>query len=247
MFYFGSNTKRNLGIAAHQEIAQAAVALTMSYSDVQFFLLPSIPFFRELKVKSEGSSLWVGNQSVSSTADLDVTGEVSASTLKAMSSDLVMIGHAERRRLFDGDKEIAAQLEAAESEDLRVLFCIGESVQAHDFDALRNLLKAQLEPLAHRTLDLVIAYEPVFSIGVGGVPADQQYVGKVLTIIKEELAELSLAKTPLLYGGSVDEHNAALYGALEGCDGLFVGRSAWSAQGFKQVFLEGYGAFKEKL
>jgi len=247
MFYFGSNTKRNLRLAAQQEITQVALALTKSYSDVQFFLLPSIPFFRELKENSQGSSLWIGNQSISSTGDQDITGEVSAATLKALSSDLVMIGHAERRRLFDGDREIAAQLKAAESEDLRVLFCIGESVQAYDFDALRKLLKAQLEPLAHRSLDLVIAYEPVFSIGVGGVPADPQYVNRVLTIIKEELSELTLAKTPLLYGGSVDVHNAALYGALRACDGLFVGRSAWSAEGYKQVFLNGYEAFKEKV
>jgi len=247
MFYFGSNTKRNLGIAAHQEIAQAALALSKSYSDVQFFLLPSIPFFRELKANSQGASLWIGNQSVSSTGDQDVTGEVSASILKSMNSDLVMIGHAERRRLFDGDREIAAQLKAAESEDLRVLFCIGESVQADDFDALRKLLKTQLRPLANCSLDLIVAYEPVFSIGVGGVPADPQYVNRVLTIIKEELSELTLAKTPLLYGGSVDVHNAALYGALRACDGLFVGRSAWSAEGYKQVFLNGYEAFKEKV
>jgi len=247
MFYFGSNTKRNLGLAAQQEITQVALALTKSYSDVQFFLLPSIPFFRELKENSQGSSLWIGNQSISSTGDQDITGEVSAATLKALSSDLVMIGHAERRRLFDGDKEIAAQLKAAESEDLRVLFCIGESVQADDFDALRKLLKTQLRPLANCSLDLIVAYEPVFSIGVGGVPADPQYVNRVLTIIKEELSELTLAKTPLLYGGSVDVHNAALYGALKACDGLFVGRSAWSAEGYKQVFLSGYEAFKEKV
>lgn len=247
MFYFGSNTKRNRGLAAQQEITQVALDLTKSYSDVQFFLLPSIPFFRELKENSQGSSLWIGNQSISSTGDHDVTGEVSAATLKALSSDLVMIGHAERRRFFDGEKEIAAQLEAAESEDLRVLFCIGESVQAHDFGALRKLVKAQLGPLAHHSLDLIIAYEPVFSIGVSGIPADPQYVDKILTIIKEELSDLSLTKTPLLYGGSVDAHNAALYGALKACDGLFVGRSAWSAQGYKQVFLQGYAAFKEKL
>jgi triosephosphate isomerase len=247
MFYFGSNTKRNLGMAAHQEITQAALALAKSYSEVQFFLLPSIPFFRELKEDSVGSSLWIGNQSVSSTGDKDITGEVSAVTLKALSSDLVMIGHAERRRLFDGDKEIAAQLEAAESENLRVLFCIGESVQATDFEILRKLLKAQLGVLAHRSLDLIIAYEPVFSIGVGGVPADPRYVDKVLTIIKEELSELGLAETPLLYGGSVDEGNAARYASLKGCDGLFVGRSAWSAAGYRQVFINGYEASKEKL
>jgi triosephosphate isomerase len=246
MFYFGSNTKSNLGAAAHHEVAQAAKDLAITYPDVQFFLLPSIPFFRELKVNSLGSSLWIGNQSVSSTSEQDVTGEVQAAALKALGSDLVMIAHAERRRLFDGDTEIAAQLKATESEDLRVLFCIGESLQAHDFEALRKLLRAQLEPLAHHSLDLIIAYEPLFSIGVGGVPADPQYVDRVLTIIKEELSELSLAKTPLLYGGSVDVHNAAPYGALKGCDGLFVGRSAWSAEGYKKVFQTGYEAFKKK-
>lgn len=247
MFYFGSNTKKNLAMAVHHEMSQEALTLTKSYSDVQFFLLPSIPFFREIKANSAGTSLWIGNQSVSSTGDQDVTGEVSAATLKAMGSDLVMIGHAERRRLFDGDNEIAAQLHAAESEDLRVLFCIGEIVQAHDFDALRKHLKGQLGVLAHRSFDLIIAYEPVFSIGVDGVPADPHYIDKVLTIIKEELLELGLAKTPLLYGGSVDVSNAADYGSLKACDGLFVGRSAWSAEGFEQVFLHGYEAFKEKL
>ena len=247
MFYFGSNTKSNLGAAAHHEITQAAINLANTHPDVQFFLLPSIPFYREVKANSLGSSLWIGNQSTSSTGGQDVTGEVSAQTLKTLNSDLVMIAHAERRRLFDGDTEIAAQLKATESEDLRVLFCIGESVQAHDFGALRKLLRAQLGALAHCSLDLIIAYEPVFSIGVGGVPANPQYVDTVLTIIKEELSELNLAKTPLLYGGSVDVHNAALYGALKGCDGLFVGRSAWNAEGYKQVFLNGYEAFKERL
>lgn len=124
--------------------------------------MPSIPFFRELKAKSLGSSLWIGNQSLSSKREQDVTGEVQAATLKALGSDLVMIAHAERRRLFDGDAEIVAQLKAAESQDLRVLFCIGESVQAHEFVALRKLLKSQLEPLAQCSLDLIIAYEPLF-------------------------------------------------------------------------------------
>ena len=247
MFYFGSNTKRNLGMAAHQEITQAALALAKSYSDVHFFLLPSIPFFRELKANSQGSSLWIGNQSLSSTGDHDITGEVSAANLKAMSSDLVMIGHAERRRLFDGDKEIAAQLGAAETQSLRVIFCIGESVKADDFDALRKLLKAQLEPLTHCSLELIIAYEPVFSIGVGGVPADPHYVEKVLTIIREELFDIGLAQTPIVYGGSVNEDNAASYAVLKGADGLFVGRSAWSAEGYKRVFENGYEAFKKKI
>lgn len=247
MFYFGSNTKSSLGAAEHHRIIQAATHVAKTHSDVQIFILPSTPFFREGKAQSLGTSLWIGNQSLSSIAGQDITGEISAATLKALGSDLVMIAHAERRRLFDGEAEIAIQLRAAEKEGLRVLFCIGEKAQAQNFKALRKLLKMQLEPLAHHSLDLVIAYEPVFSIGVDGIPADVPYVDKVLTLIKEELSELNLANAPLLYGGSVDQHNAALYGALIPCDGLFVGRSAWSDGGFESVFMGGYAAAIKKL
>lgn len=246
MFYFGSNTKRNLGVAAHHEVAQAALTLAKSYSDAQFFLLPSIPFFRELKKKSEGTSLWIGNQTVSSISEQDITGEVSAHTLKNLNSDLVMIGHAERRRLFDGDKEIAAQLAAAAQDGLRVIFCIGEVFQSEDFDELAALFRRQLEPLSLLSIDLLIAYEPVFSIGINGTAADPNYIDQSLSIIRELLTEINLKSTPLLYGGSVNTQNASLYAALDACDGLFVGRSAWNSEGFKQVFLNGYAVSKKR-
>jgi len=246
MFYFGSNTKRDLGLNEHQEITLAALKVATSYPEVQFFLLPSILYFQSLKVETAGTNLWVGNQSVSSTASENITGEVPATALKAMSSDLVMIGHAERRRHFDGKPEISAQLTAAANEGLRVLFCIGENVQMQDFDELSNLLSEQLDALSNFSLELLIAYEPVFSIGVNGVPADPIYVDKVLRLIKELLSKKNLAATPLLYGGSVDPKNAADYAGLEPCDGLFVGRSAWGSKGYAEVFLNGYEAFKNK-
>ena len=246
MFYFGSNTKRDLGLNEHHEVTLAALKVATSYPEVQFFLLPSILYFQSLKVETAGTNLWVGNQSVSSTASENITGEVPATALKTMNSDLVMIGHAERRKLFDGKSEIAAQLAAASKAGLRVLFCIGESVQMQDLSELSILLSEQLEPLSNISLELLIAYEPVFSIGVNGVPADPIYVDKVLRLIKELLSQRNLAATPLLYGGSVDAENAAIYAALEPCDGLFVGRSAWSSKGYTEVFLSGYEAYKNK-
>lgn len=246
MFYFGSNTKRDLGLFEHQEITFAASKIASTYSEVQCFLLPSILYFQSLREETEETNLWVGNQSISSTALENITGEVPASALKAMNSDLVMIGHAERRRFFDGKSEISAQLAAAAKENLRVLFCIGENAKMQDFGELSILLSEQLEPLSTISLELLIAYEPVFSIGVNGVPAEPHYVDKVLRLIRDLLSQRNLASTPLLYGGSVDASNAAMYAALENCDGLFVGRSAWSSKGFTEVFLNGYEAFKNK-
>jgi triosephosphate isomerase len=246
MFYFGSNTKKDLGLDEHQEVTLAALRVAASYPDAQCFLLPSILYFQALKVEAKDTNLWVGNQSISSTAAENITGEVSAAALKAMNSELVMIGHAERRRLFDGKSEISAQLAAAANEGLRVLFCVGENVQMQDLGELSILLSEQLEPLSNISLELLIAYEPVFSIGVNGVPADPIYVDKVLRLIKELLSKQNLAATPLLYGGSVDGENASIYAALEHCDGLFVGRSAWSAKGYTEVFLSGYEAYENK-
>ena len=176
MFYFGSNTKRDLSELIHQEITDAAIDLAKTFPYVKFFLLPSIPYFQNLKARSEGSTLWIGNQNVSSTSGEDVTGEVSAKTLKSLNSDLVMVGHAERRRRFDGAVEIASQLAAVAKENLRTLFCIGETVKASDFIALSELLRQQLEPLSRISVDVLVAYEPVFSIGVNGIQADPAYV-----------------------------------------------------------------------
>ena len=247
MFYFGSNTKRDLDESAHKDITEAALKIAQVHDDAQLFILPSIPFFLSLKAMSAGTQLWVGNQMISATFGSDVTGEVSAKIVKNLNSDLVMIGHAERRRLFDGDEEIRAQLDLASKEGLTILFCIGESTQADDFNALAEFLKLQIKPLANISTKLVVAYEPVFSIGANGIEADPKYVDQILTIIKKQLMEIRLGDTPILYGGSVNAHNAASYAALDACDGLFVGRSAWTSEGFNEVFLSGYKAYKNKL
>lgn len=246
MFYFGSNTKRDLSESAHHEVTQALIDQSNNYKDVQFFLLPSIPFFQSLRVKSKDSRLWLGNQSLSTTSGGDVTGEVSAKTLKALNSDLVMIGHAERRRLFDGPDEIEAQLAAAAKEGLRTLFCIGESARATDLNNLSNFLEKQLKPLTKVSVDLLIAYEPVFSIGESGSPAEPAYVAEVLEIIKDLLSKMGLPNAPLLYGGSVDDQNAPIYASISACQGLFVGRSAWSRNGIEAVFTNAYQVLKAK-
>ncbi|MEY3836907.1 MAG: hypothetical protein RLZZ448_736 [Actinomycetota bacterium] len=246
MFYFGSNTKRDLSLAAHLSITKSALKISNNYSDSRIFLLPAMPLMTMLRSKAKGSRLWIGNQAISATTGSDVTGEVSAKLVKSLGSDLVLIGHAERRALFDGDRTISSQLKLASACNLRILFCIGESRALKDKAALRKFLRNQLQALARIQTPVIVAYEPVFSIGVRGKPANPSYVATALGIISEELARLGLNKTPILYGGSVNPDNAALYAALDHCHGLFVGRSAWSAGGFEKVFLAGHNAFKAK-
>jgi len=243
LFYFGSNTKRDLSVASHNAVATAALRLAAEFKDAQIFLLPSMPLFTSLKVQAAGSRLWIGNQTVSETSGHDVTGEVSARLLKSLRSDLVMIGHAERREFFDDENAVEAQLELAAQSRLRILYCLGESRLMKDRNKLRTFLHRQLRPLSKIKTPLLVAYEPVFSIGARGKPADPDYVASALEIIAEALEKGGKSRAPILYGGSVSVENASTYAALPNCHGLFVGRSAWSARGFSSVFRAGYRGF----
>ena len=97
MFYFGTNTKQQLNQEQHEEVVEMAALLAKSNKDTQFFVLPTMPLLVPLKKMSFGSGLWVGSQRVSGN-DGNTTGEISAKLIKELDADLVMVGHAERRR-----------------------------------------------------------------------------------------------------------------------------------------------------
>ena len=205
-----------------------------------------MPLFSSLEKKAAGSRLWIGNQSISATSGINMTGEVSAKLVKSLGSDLVMIGHAERRAHFDNDEDITSQLNQACQSRLRILYCIGESRAFKDSRRLREFLRQQLRPLSRINNPLILAYEPVFAIGTKGRPASTEYVANSLAVIAEEMTSIGKSNVPLLYGGSVNAQNAESYATLQHCDGLFVGRSAWSERGFESVFLAGYRGFMRK-
>ena len=107
-------------------------------------------------------------------------------------------------------------------------------------ETLRAQLKIGLHSItAEQAANLWIAYEPVWAIGVNGVPADEQYADERHRVIKETLSELFGPETgldiPVLYGGSVNPENAPLLIQMPHIDGLFIGRSAWDADRFNAI------------
>ena len=116
---------------------------------------------------------------------------------------------------------------------MTALLCVGETSQEKEYgvteEAIRKQLKIALKG-ATECQNLWIAYEPVWAIGEGGLPAEPGYVAWVLRIIRNTLQELfgSPASTvPLLYGGSVNPSNCRSLATLDDINGLFIGRSAW--------------------
>ena len=237
--HFGTNTKRDLDRQSHLNLVQSAIELSAEYPEVQFFVLPPAPLLAELKAKADGSSVRIGSQMVTYTSGFNVTGEISARLLKEVGSELVMVGHAERRAQGEDGPIVDKQLRMLTDYQLPTLLCVGEDEKIDDANTRLKVFKEQLQGLANiPKYPLIVAYEPVWSIGDGGEAAAPEYVVAAIKQIKGQLIGLNRGSTPVLYGGSVSEENAPAYAHI--CDGLFVGRAAWNEGGFRRVFESGY-------
>jgi triosephosphate isomerase len=185
------------------------------------------------------------------------TGEVSASMLKSMGVSHVILGHSERRRyLNETDEMVAQKVRAALGSGLIVILCIGEGKQEHEkgLEATKKFVRDQLaaalkyvETVEFDTANLVVTYEPVWAISDGGLgsPDNPENAGAVAAYILEMLEfQFHIANPTVIYGGSVDEANAAGFFAQPEISGALVGAASLDAAGFKKVVLASAGASK---
>lgn len=251
-FLFGTNFKIN---QTPSESAAFYTRLAESVEipkDVNLFLIPP---FTSLAAVTEAAqtgpdALWIGAQNVHWASAGAYTGEISVPMLLDLGIDLVLLGHAERRRDFhETDANLNKKVHAVLAAGLRVLLAVGETADERAFAVSEETVARQLKIALHDVSAIEgaasliqIAYEPVWSIGAGGTPAKPDDIAPVAKAIRKTLAAVlgePGANVPILYGGSVDPSNASSFTALPDIDGLFVGRAAWTVEGFLATFEAG--------
>ena len=157
------------------------------------------------------------------------TGEYSSKMIKSCGINHAIIGHSERRTLFkETDELIAAKVNASLDAEVTPIICIGESIQVRQsgnyVQFLIDQLKASL-PTATDD-DIIIAYEPVWSIGTNQIPTEQQLI-ETFQAINSYLEQSKVAKNVrLLYGGSVNSDNIEMIRDLDHVSGVLVGKSS---------------------
>src|SRR5215470_18093379 len=170
-------------------------------------------------------------QNVHWAVDGAFTGEISAPMLVELGVTGSIVGHSERRQYFgETDETVARRTVAALEHGLRVIACVGESLEERESGQMELVLRVQVEAVgdavgAHERL--VIAYEPVWAIGTGQMATPEQ-VREAHAFIK------SLLDVPVLYGGSVKPERAALL-AHEGVDGALVGGASLEVESFEAI------------
>ena len=173
------------------------------------------------------------------------TGEVSSLQLRALGVRFVVVGHSERRALGETDEMVAKKVKAVLESGMRPVLCIGEKEKEKDIafpNIIRDELHHGLKNVKKTTLkNLIIAYEPVWAISTNkrAVADNPQNVYEMTILIRRELYRMFgkriASQMPILYGGSVNEKNAASFVKGGGVDGLLVGGASLSSSKFVKI------------
>lgn len=172
------------------------------------------------------------------------TGSLSATMLRHVGAEYVIAGHSERRAMGDTDEVVNKKIKIALRQNLKVILCVGETTRDHHghyLATLKNQLLHSLAKIDKKSFSkIIIAYEPVWAIGVNAkesdTPADFLHNAIFIKKVVASIAGATAAKNlSILYGGSVTEKNAASFLTEGGADGLLVGRASLDPVKFKQI------------
>ncbi|MCR8666254.1 triose-phosphate isomerase [Aestuariibaculum sp. M13] len=189
----------------------------------------------------KGSGIEVIAQNMHFAANGAYTGEVSASMLKSVGVQTVILGHSERREYFnETDEMLAKKVDAALENQMRVIFCFGEELADRKSGNHENVVESQIKnALFHLEADafksIVLAYEPVWAIGTGETASPEQ-AQDMHAFIRKTLADNYGAdvanSVSILYGGSVKPNNAVEIFSKPDVDGGLIGGASLNAEDF---------------
>lgn len=172
------------------------------------------------------------------------TGEVSAEMVKSTGAQYVILGHSERREYYNETPEILKEkVLLAQKNDLKVIFCIGESKEEREANKQNEVVKAELEGSvfnlpAEDFKKIIIAYEPIWAIGTGLTATAEQAEeihAYIRQIIAEKYGEDVADEISILYGGSCKASNAPELFSKPNIDGGLIGGASLKAADFKGI------------
>ncbi len=176
----------------------------------------------------------LGGQDCHYQKDGSFTGDLSPQMLKKVGCSYVIVGHSERRAYhFESDEIIAKKVRAAVSGELIPIICVGEDKATRDRGEHLDFVEKQVKSVVADDINfskLVIAYEPIWSIGTGVVPTLEQ-ISEMMQFIKKIIGKECFT----LYGGSVTSQNSKEILMAGGVDGLLIGKASLDAEEFVKI------------
>lgn len=215
------------------------------FKEVQVIICPPFIHLEKFKDKFEKQEIIsLGGQNIYSEQKGRFTGEVSAPMIKNFGGDYVIIGHSERRAVFgETDELINKKLKAALDSNLIPILCIGETLAEREQGEIKKVISSQLteglrDISKNKISQMIIAYEPIWSIGTGRIPKTNEIM-EVRILIQKILIDnfdMELESIPkIVYGGSVDFGNAKNVCIEAGMNGVLVGGESLHPMDFIKI------------
>jgi len=180
----------------------------------------------------------VGLQNIN-LSDVTCTGEITTKQAYNIGVSYVIVGHSERRiYLNENNKLFHDKIKDATHYGLKVIFCIGETLEERKHHKTKKVLKNQIVDVLKNINDLsniIIAYEPVWAIGTNVIPTDEDIeksVNYIKQVVKKYVTELDIK---VLYGGSVSSKNIEQLNQIPNLSGFLIGKASTDANEFLNI------------
>jgi triosephosphate isomerase (TIM) len=204
-------------------------------------------FLQSLVETVQGSEVKIGAQNVHFEEKGAFTGEISPAALADLGVQYVIIGHSERREMFnETDESVNKKTLAAFKHNLTPIVCCGETLEQRESGETMNLVGAQIQKALtglteEQVKQTVIAYEPIWAIGTGKSSTAQdanEVCAHIRQVVAQQFSQETADAVRIQYGGSVKPENIKEYMAQPDIDGALVGGASLEPQSFLQL-LEG--------
>ena len=165
------------------------------------------------------------------------TGFISSKMLKDLGCKYVILGHSENRIAGETDEIINKKIHSALNKNLKIIFCIGETLKEKRKKITYSVLNRQINKGLKKIKNyknILIAYEPVWSIGTGIIPKDRE-LEKNISKIQKIISRKTRIKLPILYGGSVNNKNISRLKNISTINGFLVGSASQSSKKFIDI------------
>ena len=233
-----------------KDAAGKSAASAVSSGKIEVVVAPPFTLMERVDAARKTDLIQLSAQNVYFERKGAFTGEISLPMLEEAGCKYVIIGHSERRHVFnESDEELKRKLIATLESRVLPIFCVGELLEERQAGKMEKVLKAQLDAAwASLTSDvvgemLVVAYEPVWAIGTGQTASDsdaEDACDYIRTLAFDKFGTSACESLRILYGGSVKPENSKSLMQQPNIDGLLIGGASLEAETFKAIISKSF-------
>ena len=237
-----ANWKMNKNNSESMDFLKDISNRDLSISESIMIICPSITSLNAMIIENNNNNILFGSQNVSSFIKGSFTGEISISMLENIECEWVIIGHSERRLIInESDELVSDKMKIVYKSSINPILCIGETYDQKQAGLTENILTKQIhsafEGISFKNKDILIAYAPIWAIGTG-LAADIKTITNNVKIIKNIINNLNVnnCNIYIMYGGSVNEKNAAEIFNINDINGFLIGTSSLCPSTFYNIY-----------